>query len=611
MTAQRRRWSAVVIAMLLSWAASCQAQTITEYPIPTTNSAPQAITLGPDGALWFIEEGCSQPIAVCSTNTAKIARITTAGQVTEFPSSMTPDFLAVITTGPDGALWYTDDGCSACDSAGSVKRMTTSGTVTTFSSPSSTGLAGITPGPDGAMWIVDGGSGNGNRIDQLTLSGSLHSFVVPNGNANFGGGIAIGSDGALWVAAGQGSSGNGPDKIIRITTSGAINGFAVPTSPAGLVSIAAGPDGALWFTEGFGNNIGRITTAGTITEYPLPTAKAYPFGIAAGSDGAMWFTESGCPPSGCLPNAPANIGRITTSGMITEYPLPARGSAPVGITAGPDGALWFTEEVTSKIGRITVPAGDSPLVAAVLPSSRSAVVGNAVTAFATIINSGRSGVTGCGIVPVAPVPAGFTFQTTDPTTNALTGSPNTPVAIAGANGSQSFVIALAANAAVTPTNVPLGFDCSSIDAAASNTGLNTLLFSASTTPVPDIVALAATSTNDGILHIPGASGSNAFAVVTVNVDAGAAITASVNTGVATLPLTISLCQTNPQTGQCLSAAGSTVSTQINAKATPTFAFFATATGAVPFVPQTNRIFVQFADQNGVVRGETSVAVETQ
>jgi hypothetical protein len=32
---------------------------------------------------------------------------------------------------------------------------------------------------------------------------------------------------------------------------------------------------------------------------------------------------------------------------------------------------------------------------------------------------------------------------------------------------------------------------------------------------------------------------------------------------------------------------------------------------VPFVPQTNRIFVEFTDANGIVRGSTSVAVETQ
>ena len=36
------------------------------------------------------------------------------------------------------------------------------------------------------------------------------------------------------------------------------------------------------------------------------------------------------------------------------------------------------------------------------------------------------------------------------------------------------------------------FNCTNTNPAAINAGLNTLLFSASSTPVPDIVALAAT-----------------------------------------------------------------------------------------------------------------------
>ena len=35
-----------------AWAA---AGTITEYPVPTTNSVPVDIPRGPDGALWFSE----------------------------------------------------------------------------------------------------------------------------------------------------------------------------------------------------------------------------------------------------------------------------------------------------------------------------------------------------------------------------------------------------------------------------------------------------------------------------------------------------------------------------------------------------------------------------
>src|SRR5215467_9647944 len=80
-----------------------------------------------------------------------------------------------------------------------------------------------------------------------------------------------------------------------------------------------------------------------ITEFNIPTTvTSDPFSIVAGPDGALWFTER-------FANA---IGRIDTSGNITEFTIPTVVSFPQGITAGPDGALWFTETYSGKIGRI-------------------------------------------------------------------------------------------------------------------------------------------------------------------------------------------------------------------------------------------------------------------
>jgi len=158
-------------------------------------------------------------------------------------------------------------------------------------------------------------------------------------------GIVAGPDGALWFTENQGN------KIGRITTAGEIIEYGVPTADSAPWGIAVGPDGALWFTEACGNNIGRITTAGAITEYHIPAPYAVPIGIAAGPDGALWFTEYGAP-SLCSTGA-NGIGRITTAGVITdEYNLPyGPGNEPIGITTGPDGALWFS--IYIEIGRLT------------------------------------------------------------------------------------------------------------------------------------------------------------------------------------------------------------------------------------------------------------------
>ena len=255
--------------------------------------------------------------------------------------------------------------------------------------------------------------------------------------------------------------------------------------------------------------------------------------------------------------------------------------------------------------------GTAALVAAVLPSSRSVQVGTTATAFATIINSGLGQGLSCNIAPVTPVPVNFYYQTTSSATNAPTGSANMPVQIA-AGAAQSFVIALTPTAAFAPTDVRLSLDCGNGAPAPIISGLDTLLLSGSTTPVPDIVALAA-SGDPGIIDIPGNTGSGAFAVATANVGAAASITATADTGSATLPVSIKLCQTNPITSACINPTtpGSSAAVTINAGDTPTFGIFVTGNGAVSFAPGTNRVFVRFTDSGGATRGSTSVAVRTQ
>jgi len=305
-----------------------------------------------------------------------------------------------------------------------------------------------------------------------------------------------------------------------------------------------------------------------------------------------------------------NLGDLVADNN-TELQELILGTGFSGITdlkIGPDGLLYV---LSFSLGKIFVISRIPPsLVAAVLPSSRSVQVGTTATAFATIINAGSVTATACRISLLTSLPATFSYQTTNPATNQVIGAPNTPVNIT-AGAAQSYVFALTPSAPIAPTDVQLSFDCTNTDPAPINTGLNTLLLSASTTPVPDIVALAVTPTNDGIVNILATNGTGALAVATVNVGATGTITASADTGSATLPVNISLCQTNPATGQCISGIGSTMTTTINANATPTFGIFVQGSGNVPFDPAANRIFVRFKDGGDVTRGSTSVAARTQ
>src|SRR5262249_12932392 len=176
--------------------------------------------------------------------------------------------------------------------------------------------------------------------------------------------------------------------------------------------------------------------------------------------------------------------------------------------------------------------------------SGSVQVGTTATGFATIINTGTVTATSCGIELLSSIPADFSYQTTDSATNALVGTPNTPVDIA-AGRLQTYVFWLTPNAPIAPSEIEFSFNCSNANPATSIVGVNTLQFTASATPVPDIIAVTAGLKGYGpaTVVIPyWDPRKGAFAAATTNLGASASITVSADTGNVVLPRTITICQ---------------------------------------------------------------------
>jgi hypothetical protein len=255
------------------------------------------------------------------------------------------------------------------------------------------------------------------------------------------------------------------------------------------------------------------------------------------------------------------------------------------------------------------------LVSAIFPVSRSVQVGNIATAFALIFNYGTAAALGCGISLIPSLPATFSFQTTSCATNLPVGSPDTPVDIP-VGGVGCFIFALTPTSPIVPTNVALNFDCTNSAPAPIIPGLNTFLFSASTTPTLDPIALALTDSNDGIVHLPGSNGANLILAGTANVAlVGGTLTAEANTGNVTLPVTLSICQWNPSTVSCInpSTFGPSATMTIATGEFAWFLVFVQGSGNIPFDLGVNRIFISFHEGSitGPVRGLTSVAVRTR
>jgi streptogramin lyase len=258
-------------------------------------------------------------------------------------------------------MWFTET------NAGKIGKISPAdGKIIEYTIPNSNGRSskpiGIISGPDGNLWFTDDYGGKIGRFSPNDGEIIEYQFPVAGGDTGHDpADITAGPDGNLWFIEPFGH------KIGKISpTTGSITEYNIASDgsiPAELGCITAGPDVNLWFIEiHAGSKINTISSAtskicnispftGNIISYDIPTedsnswipTEPTPFGITLGPDGNLWFTEE-----------IGKIGKISPrTGIITEYPLPFGAGSCEGITAGPDGNLWFTEPFVNKIGKIS------------------------------------------------------------------------------------------------------------------------------------------------------------------------------------------------------------------------------------------------------------------
>jgi virginiamycin B lyase len=280
----------------------------------------------------FLLKGADGNLWFSNIGRHQIARFDIARrQLRTFPLHPTSQVL-VMSNGPDGNVWYSDfDG-----NRGTIARITPAGKITEFVMPHGRGAAGLGPGPDHNIWITEGVNDRIARFDLRTHK--FREFKLPH-PASGPCKVAAGSDGALWFTE------LGAGRIGRITMAGEITEFEVPTKNAWPFMIVSGPDGALWFTEYNAGKIGRITTSGEFTEFKTSGVGTAPMHIVVDPDKNLWFTEAGG-------NA---LGRITMGGELTEFSFGRAFTNPDGITAGSDKRIWFTQFAGNTLGAVLSP----------------------------------------------------------------------------------------------------------------------------------------------------------------------------------------------------------------------------------------------------------------
>ena len=207
------------------------------------------------------------------------------------------------------------------------------------------GVTAMTDGPENSVWFVAHNLEDFGVIDRMGLDGSLTGeFTVPN-TPDYAqpSSLAAGPDGDVWFTEDYYENSEYHQLIGRTTIAGKIAEFPIASGTADrpIGQITPGPDGDMWFIEEGG--IMRVSPTGTMS-WVLPNL-GEPTDIATGSDGSVWFTNH------------SYIGRISPGGELSQFPT--SGTNTTSIVRGSDGSMWFAgfvgfaAEANTRIGLIT------------------------------------------------------------------------------------------------------------------------------------------------------------------------------------------------------------------------------------------------------------------
>lgn len=296
--------------------------TMIEYNIPGLPGSGN-VTVAKDGAVWWERsvnnigdmvrmQGGSVSVVSGPIGSILLGNLTEGGLVTVPISTMAST--------PDGRVWGAFAGGAPLGdmfqlgSAMSGDKMITPGLVilpaTSFEGGS---LSDLVTGPDGNVWWTSYGPDPANPNGLLAgIGNSLGNLRPPPGAQAVFFSVTAGADKDMWFVGGI--VGTRTSIFARYTLSGTLLGTITLSRTVSPGVAVTGPDGAIWMAEN--NFIERASANGAVTLYPLPNPSAGVADLTVGGDGALWFTEA------IGPFAKGAVGRITTLGTITEYPLP-------------------------------------------------------------------------------------------------------------------------------------------------------------------------------------------------------------------------------------------------------------------------------------------------
>ena len=195
-----------------------------------------------------------------------------------------------------------------------------------FPVPAGSGPHDVAPAPDGGVWYTAQRSGALGHLDPAT--GKTRHIALGPGSAPHG--VIVGPDGAPWVTD------SGLNAIVRVDpTTSEVRPFPLPPErPAANLNTAAfDTRGVLWFT-GQSGVYGRLDPkTGRMEVFDAPRGRG-PYGITATPDGVVWYAS-------LAGNHIARVDPTTGQATVVEPPTPSQGARRVWSDS--KGRLWVSE----------------------------------------------------------------------------------------------------------------------------------------------------------------------------------------------------------------------------------------------------------------------------
>ncbi len=302
---------------------------IKEYSVPTPNSRPHDPAAGPDGTLWFTEQGAN-----------KIGRFDPGtGSFREYPLK-TPD------SGPHGLvadrggnIWFT------AISGGYVGKLDPkTGAVAEFRPANGAEIDPHTPVFDrnGVLWFTNEESNYIGRLDPATGKMDLKQVPTPHAIPY---GIVVTKDNVPFFCE------FGTNKLASIDPKTmAVREYTLPAQDARPRRLALAPDGTIYYTDYARGYIGHFDPAGgkLLKEWPSPGgAQARPYGIAISSTGDVWYSESGVKPNTLVRFDPK-------SETFSAEAIPSGGGVVRNMVAAPNKSLYLACSGVNKVAVVDV-----------------------------------------------------------------------------------------------------------------------------------------------------------------------------------------------------------------------------------------------------------------